>query len=229
MLARLLATLHDADGRVAVEGFYDGVAPIADWEKKAWAELPGSDEDLLKLTGAPCVFGEAGFTGRERVWARPTAEINGIGGGYQGLGTKTVLPGEAFAKLTFRLAPGQQPAAVIDKVKQHLVKHVSPAVRMEIISGHGGMPYLMDPHSPGGLAAQRALKKTFGRDVALIREGGSIPIVQNFKDVLGVETLLLGLALPDCRAHSPNENFPIENFRAGIRLNQALLTELSSF
>jgi len=229
MLARLLATLHDADGRVAVEGFYDGVAPIEEWEKEAWAKVPGGDAELIKLTGVPRLFGEAGYTAREQIWARPTAEINGIGGGYQGLGTKTVLPGEAFAKLTFRLVPDQQPAAVIEKVRKHLAQHVSQAVRMEIKSGHGGEPYLMNPNSPGGLAAQRALKKTFGRDVALIREGGSIPIVQSFKKVLEAETLLLGLALPDCRAHSPNENFPIENFRAGIRLNQALLQELSAF
>lgn len=229
MLARLLATLHDANGHVAVEGFYDGVAPVGDWEKKKWAHLPGGDDELLKLTGAPRLFGEAGYTPREQVWARPTAEINGIGGGYQGLGTKTVLPSEAFAKLTFRLVPGQRPAAVIECVRKHLLKHVSPAVRMEITSGHGGEPYLMDPRSPGGLATQRALEKTFGREVALIREGGSIPIVQSFKKILGVETLLLGLALPDCRAHSPNENFPIENFRAGIKLNQALLEELKSF
>ena len=227
MLARLLATLHDAGGHVAVEGFYDGVAQIEDWEKAAWANLPGGDDDLLKLTGAPRLFGEAGYTARERTWARPTAEINGIGGGYQGLGTKTVLPSEAFAKLTFRLVPDQQPNDVIEKVKAHLQKNVSPAVRMEITGGHSGEAYLMNPHSPGGLAAQRALKKTFGREVALIREGGSIPIVQSFKKILGVETLLLGLALPDCRAHAPNENFPIENFRAGIRLNQALLEELS--
>ncbi len=175
----------------------------------------------------PRLFGEAGYSSREQTWARPTAEINGIGGGYQGLGTKTVLPSEAFAKLTFRLVPGQKPSEVIEKVKAHLQKNVSPAVRMEITGGHSGEPYLMNPHSPGGLAAQRALQKTFGHEVALIREGGSIPIVQSFKQILGAETLLLGLALPDCRAHSPNENFPIENFRAGIRLNQVLLEELS--
>lgn len=229
MLARLLATLHNADGHVAVEGFYEGVAPIEDWERKAWAGLPGGDKELIEFTKVPQLFGEAGYTAREQTWARPTAEINGIGGGYQGLGTKTVLPGEAFAKLTFRLVPNQEPAAVVEKVKAHLLKNVSPAVRMEITGGHSGEPYLMDPHSPGGLAARRALQKTFGHEAALIREGGSIPIVQSFKKILGVETLLLGLALPDCRAHSPNENFPVENFRAGILLNQALLQELSSF
>jgi len=226
MLTRLLATLHDDSGHVTVEGFYDDVKPIEDWERKAWASLPLHDEELIRLTGAPRLFGEAGYTSFERTWARPTAEINGIGGGYQGLGTKTVLPSEAFAKLTFRLVPDQRSHAVIEKVKTHLQKHVSPAVRLEITGGHNGEPYLTNPHSGFGKAAQLALQKTFGRDVALIREGGSIPIVQNFKNTLGAETLLLGLALPDCRAHAPNENFPIENFRAGIRLNQVLLEEL---
>jgi acetylornithine deacetylase/succinyl-diaminopimelate desuccinylase-like protein len=228
MLSRLLATLHDPSGHVSVEGFYDDVAPLADWERKAWAALPLQEKDLLTLTGSPALFGEAGYTSFERTWARPTAEINGIGGGYQGLGTKTVLPSEAFAKLTFRLVPNQEPQAVLAKVKAHLEKHVSPAVRMEITGGHSGEPYVVDPHSAFGKAAQSALQKTFGRDVALIREGGSIPIVQNFKSVLNAETLLLGLALPDCRAHAPNENFPIENFMAGIRLNQALLAELGT-
>ncbi|MGB8356700.1 MAG: dipeptidase [Chthoniobacteraceae bacterium] len=227
MLARLLATLHDDHGHVLVEGFYDNVLPIEDWEKKAWADLPLRDEDLIKLSGVSQLFGESGYTAFERTWARPTAEINGIGGGYQGLGTKTVLPSEAFAKLTFRLVANQQPDVVLEKVKTHLLKNLNPAVRLEITCGHSGEPYVMNPHSTDGMAAQRALQKTFGREVALIREGGSIPIVQSFKKILGSETLLLGLALPDCRAHAPNENFPIENFEAGIRLNQALLEELS--
>lgn len=227
MLARLLATLHDDSGRVAVEGFYNEVEPLQDWERKMWANLPHREEDLLKLAGSPALFGEPGYTSYERLWARPTAEINGIGGGYQGSGTKTVLPSEAFAKLTFRLVPNQQPDVLLEKVKAHLQKHVSPAVRLEITGGHSGDPYVMDPNSHDGLAARRALEKTFGRDAALIREGGSIPIVQSFKNILGAETLLLGLALPDCHAHAPNENFPVENLYAGIRLNQALLQELA--
>ncbi|MEO8352435.1 MAG: M20/M25/M40 family metallo-hydrolase, partial [Chthoniobacteraceae bacterium] len=146
----------------------------------------------------------------------------------QGTGTKTVLPREAFAKLTFRLVPDQSPAEIIEKVSAHLHRHCPPGVRIEITTGHGGEPYASDPHSPFGKAAQRALQRAFpGGDVALIREGGSIPIINTFKRVLGVDTLLLGLALPDCAAHGPNENFPVANFEAGIRLNQALLEELA--
>jgi acetylornithine deacetylase/succinyl-diaminopimelate desuccinylase-like protein len=228
-IARIVASLHDAEGRVAVPGFYADVAPLATWEREAWAQLPFGDADILKVTGAPELFGEAGYTSLERTWARPTAEVNGIGGGFQGVGTKTVLPREAFAKLTFRLVPNQWPDDVMEKVKAHLRAHCPPGVKLEITGGHAGEPYVTDPNSADGLAARRALQRAFpGREVALIREGGSIPIVNTFKRVLGVETILLGLALPDCRAHAPNENFPLENFFGGIRLNRALLEELAA-
>ncbi len=227
-LTRLLATLHSEDGRVAVKGFYDGVVPPQPWEKEAWSKLPLGETEIGKITGVPELFGEAGFTALERMWARPTAEINGIGGGYQGEGTKTVIPREAFAKLTFRLVPGQNAKETIAGVIEHLRAACAPGVLLTVEGGHDGAAYLMDPFSRYGLAAQNALRATFGREPALIREGGSIPIVQTFKEVLGVETLLLGLALPDCRAHSPNENFSIENFETGIRLNQALLKELAA-
>ncbi len=228
MLARLLATLHEESGRVAVEGFYDGVAPLEGWEREAWARLPVGDAEMKALTGVPELAGEPGFSGVERIWARPTAEVNGIGGGFQGHGSKTVIPREAFAKLTFRLVPGQEPEAVMEKVRAHMRANTPPSVRLEMTGGHAAEPYASDPHSADGVAAQRALRRTFDREVALIREGGSIPIVNTFKKILGVETLLLGLALPDCRAHAPDENFPLENFFAGIRLNRALLEELAA-
>jgi acetylornithine deacetylase/succinyl-diaminopimelate desuccinylase-like protein len=227
-LARLVATLHDATGRVAVPGFYDDVAPLQQWERDAWAKLPFGEKELLAVTGAAEPFGEEGYTSLERAWARPTAEVNGIGGGFQGTGSKTVIPREAFVKLTFRLVPGQRPADILAKVRAHLLTHCPPGVRLEIEDGHSGDPYLTDPHSTFGKAAQRALAASFpGRELALIREGGSIPIVNTFRQILGVETLLLGLALPNCRAHAPDENFPVENFEAGIRLNKALLNELA--
>ena len=226
-IARLVATLHDANGHIQVEKFYDDVEAPQDWEREAWKDLPMSDEELKKLTGVKTLFGENGFSSIERTTARPTAEVNGIGGGYQGPGSKTVLPSKAFAKLTFRLVPKQNPAVILDLVEAHLRKHCPPGVELEIARGHSGDWYLVDPHSIYGDAAQRALEETFGSKPALIREGGSIPIVQTFKKVLGVETLLLGLALPDCRAHSPNENFPVANLLAGIKMNRALLRELA--
>lgn len=227
-IARLVASLHDADGKVAIEGFYDDVRPLEAWEREMWAKVPGlSDQDYLKVTGSPASFGEPGYSSAERVFARPTAEVNGICGGYQGEGSKTVIPSESFVKFSFRLVPDQDPQKILQQVKTHLEKHCPPGVRIEIEIGHDGKPYACDPHSDFGQAAQRALKRTFPGESMLIREGGSIPIVQAFREILNVDTLLLGLALSDAQIHSPNENFPIENFEAGIRLNQALLEELS--
>ena len=228
-LAQLLATLHDREGRVAISGFYDEVAPLQDWEREAWSKLPvNPDEEILKETGAPALFGEKGFSTLERIWARPTAEINGIGGGYQGQGTKTVIPREAMAKLTFRLVPNQNADEIIALAKKHFKENLPPGVRLEMSSGHNGLWYLTDPKSRFGQAAQRALRKAFDREVALIREGGSIPIVSDFRAILGAESLLCGLALPGCRAHSPNENFPLENLEGGIRLNKAILQEIAA-
>jgi acetylornithine deacetylase/succinyl-diaminopimelate desuccinylase-like protein len=227
-LAQLLATLHDREGRVAIAGFYDRVKPLENWEREAWRKLPvDGDKLVLEETGVPELFGEAGYNSVERIWARPTAEINGIGGGYQGQGTKTVIASHAMAKLTFRLVPDQKGDEIQELAQAHLRKHLPKGVTMEMTAGHSGPWYLTDPHSALGEAAQRALLKAFNRDVALIREGGSIPIVSQFREILGIETLLIGLALPDCRAHSPNENFPLENFEGGIRLNKAILQELA--
>lgn len=227
-IARIVASLHDSEGKVAIEGFYDEVRPLEAWEREMWAKVPGlSDQDYLKVTGSPDTFGEPGYSSAERVFARPTAEVNGIGGGYQGEGSKTVIPSEAFVKFSFRLVPDQDPQIILKRLRAHLEKHCPPGVKLVVEDGHDGKPYACDPHSEFGKAAQRALKRTFPGEPMLIREGGSIPIVQAFREILGVDTLLLGLALSDAQIHSPNENFPIENFESGIRLNQALLEELA--
>lgn len=228
-VGRLIASLHEADGRIAIPGFYDQVAPLQAWERKLWQSLSFNDASLIELTGVSGLVGEPGYSGVERLWARPTAEVNGIGGGFQGEGTKTVIPREAFAKFTFRLVPNQEPAVLMARVREHLQKSCPPGVSLEVVEGHAGEPYVTDPHSSFGQAAQRALAAAFPEHpLALIREGGSIPIVNTFKRVLGVESLLLGLALPDCKAHAPNENFPLENFFAGAQLNRALLRELAA-
>jgi acetylornithine deacetylase/succinyl-diaminopimelate desuccinylase-like protein len=227
-MARLISSLHALDGRVAIEGFYDQVRPLEAWEREMWSHLPGvSDAEFLAVTGSPGLHGEPGFSSAERLWARPTAEVNGIGGGYQGEGSKTVIPAEAFAKLSFRLVPDQSPKDIMEKVQSHLEWHCPPGVEVEVRVGHDGKPYVTEPNSKFGLAAQAALRRSFNAEPVLIREGGSIPIVQTFRDILGADTLLLGLALSDAQVHAPNENFPVENFEAGIRLNQALLEELA--
>ena len=228
-VARLVASLHDADGKIAIEGFYDDVKPLENWEREMWAQIPGmTKDDVLETTGSPDLFGEPGYSSAERLWARPTAEVNGIGSGYQGEGSKTVLPAEAMAKFSFRLVPDQDPADISAKVKSHLEKHCPAGVTVEVEVGHDGKPYICDPHSENGKAGQFALEKAFGKAPVLIREGGSIPIIQDMKEILGVESLMLGLALPDCQIHAPNENYYVENFEGGIRLNKALLKELGN-
>lgn len=226
--ARLIASLHTDDGRVAVAGFYDEVEPLADWEREMWSQVPGvGRDDLLAVTGACELFGEAGYSPAERVWARPTCEVNGVWGGYQGEGSKTVLPAEAFFKLSCRLVPDQEPEVILEKVRKHLELNLPTGVQMEFTVGHSGKAYVCDPHSAYGKAAQASLEEVFGRQPVLIREGGSIPIIQSMKEILEVDTLMLGLALPDCQIHSPNENFTVENFEAGIVLNQVLLEKIA--
>src|SRR6184192_829783 len=161
-LAQLLATLHDREGRVAIAGFYDRVKPLEDWEREAWRKLPVDGDKLIREeTGVPELFGEAGYNSMERIWARPTAEINGIGGGYQGKGTKTVIPRQAMAKLTFRLVPNQKADQIVALARKHLEKNLPAGVTLEMTSGHNGPWYLTDPHSPLGEAAQRALRKVY--------------------------------------------------------------------
>lgn len=225
--ARLIASLHDERGRVAIAGFYDSVRDPSEWERAAAASSPLRDEDIAAQAGVVELCGEEGFSAIERIGARPTAEINGIGGGYQGQGSKTVIPSEAFFKITFRLVPDQNPDEILRLAEAHFERHRPVGVRLEIARGHGGAPYFFDPNCPDGLAARRALEKVFGKSPALMREGGSIPILATFREKLGRDSLLVALASPDCRAHAPDENFPVENFLAGIRLNRALLEELS--
>jgi acetylornithine deacetylase/succinyl-diaminopimelate desuccinylase-like protein len=227
VLTQLLAKLHDHHGKVAVPGFYDRVKPLEPWERERWAALPYTDDAWLKTTGSPALYGEEGFSNLERIWARPTAEINGLGSGYQGEGPKTIVPSRATAKLSFRLVPDQDPTELYGIITKFLTESCPSTVAIDVIFQHQGKPYLVEPGSLFGQAAQRALEKTFDRPVAFIREGGSVPITQSFKDVLNLDTLLLGLALPDAKVHSPNENFPVENFEAGIRLNQRLLEEIA--
>lgn len=225
--ARLVAGLHDSSGRVAIEGFYDAVQPVLEWEREAAANSPLRDADIAFQAGVEHLGGEPGFSAVERIGSRPTAEINGIGGGYQGEGSKTVLPSEAFFKVSFRLVPDQDPETILRLAEEHFARHTPTGVRVECVRGHGGAPYYCDPNGPDGMAARRALETVFGKPPALTREGGSIPILTTFREKLGCDSLLLALASPDCRAHAPDENFPVANFLAGIRLNRALLAELS--
>ncbi|HHY86132.1 MAG TPA: dipeptidase [Verrucomicrobia bacterium] len=227
-LCQLLAKMRDRNGRVAIPGFYDDVRPLSAFERKQLARLPVSEKQYRQMLGVPRLFGEKGYTPFEQRSARPTFEINGLTSGYQGEGSKTIVPAWARAKITTRLVPDQKPAKIIKLVTRHLKKLCPPTVRIEIEAGHGADPYLVSPTSPQAQAALRALKTAFGREPILMREGGSIPIVNDFKRILGVDTLLLGLALPDDNAHSPNEKFSLDCFEKGQLMAAALWKELAT-
>jgi acetylornithine deacetylase/succinyl-diaminopimelate desuccinylase-like protein len=227
-LCQLLAQLRDKNGRVAVPGFYDDVAPLTPFERKQLARLPFNERAYQKFLGVPKLFGEKGYTPIEQRSARPTLEINGLTSGYQGEGSKTIIPAWASAKLTMRLVPNQTPDRTRKLVVQHLRKICPPTVRMELHEGHGGEPYIVSPKSRQAQAALRALRKAFGHEPVLLREGGSIPIVNDFKKILKADTLLLGLALPDDNAHSPNEKFDLDMFAKGMMMAAHLWPELSS-
>jgi len=226
-LARLLAQVRDASGRVTIPGFYDGIVPLSAYERKQFARLPIKDRDLQKLLGVKKLFGERGFTPTEQRSARPTFEINGLTSGYQGQGSKTIVPAWARAKITCRLVPNQRPAKIRELVCRHIEKICPPTVRLEIEAGHGAEAYLVSPRSREARAALRALEAAFGCQPVLMREGGSIPIVNDFKKILGADSLLLGLGLPDDNAHSPNEKFNLDCFAQGQAMSAHLWQELS--
>jgi acetylornithine deacetylase/succinyl-diaminopimelate desuccinylase-like protein len=210
-----------------VPGFYDGVQPLSAYERKQFARLPFNARDYQKLLGVPKLFGERGFTPIEQRSARPTFEINGLTSGYQGEGSKTIVPAWARAKVTVRLVPNQDPNRVMKRIQQHLRKLCPPTVRLEIKLGHRAEPYLVSPTGPRAQAALRALKSAFGCEPVLIREGGSIPIVNEFKKILHADALMVGLGLPDDNAHSPNEKFDLTCFAKGQLMSAHLWRELS--
>jgi acetylornithine deacetylase/succinyl-diaminopimelate desuccinylase-like protein len=226
-LAQMLAKLRDDQGRVTIPGFYDDVKPLTAFERKQLRRLPFKAREFQKFLGAPMLFGEQGYTPFEQRTARPTLEINGLTSGYQGEGSKTIVPSWARAKLTARLVPNQDPARITKLVRQYLRKLCPPTVSLEIETGHGAEPYSVSPNSPRAQAALRALKSAFGCHPVLLREGGSIPIVNDFKKILGADSILLGLALPDDNPHSPNEKFDLECFAKGQLMAVHLWQELS--
>ncbi|MBX3745668.1 MAG: dipeptidase [Verrucomicrobiae bacterium] len=228
VLCRLLADLRDARGRVAIPEFYDDVVKLSAYERRQMARLPFTEKGEAKFLGVPALSGERGYTFIEQRSARPTCEINGLTSGYQGAGSKTIIPSWARAKLTFRLVPNQDPARILRLVKAHLKRVCPPTVRIDVEGGHGGTPYLLDPSGPMAKAALRALQGAFGHEPVLLREGGSIPIVSDFKRILGADSLLVGLALPNANAHSPNEQFSLEIFRRGMGMAARLWPELAA-
>ena len=226
-LCQILAQLRDKKGRVAIPGFYKDVAKLSAFERKQFRRIPMNNKEYQEFLGVPKLFGEKGFTPFEQRAARPTIEINGLTSGYQGEGSKTIVPAWASAKLTFRLVPDQDPDKIRKAIVKQLEKLCPKTVRMTVKTGHGGEPYIVSPKSAIAQAGLRSLKQAFGSDPILMREGGSIPIVHAFKKILGADTLLLGLALPDDNAHSPNEKFDLDCFENGMRMGAFLWQELA--
>jgi len=216
VLSRLLTQMKDERGKVTIPGFYDDVVPLSDEERRAFAALPFDEERYKRELGLQALAGEEGYSTLERVWARPTFEVNGLLSGFTGEGAKTVLPGRAMAKVSMRLVANQDPdkiAALFEKQARALCPST---VSLKVTRMHGGKPSLVPVQHPAVQAAARGLQKGFGRPPVYIREGGSIPVVATFSETLRIPTVLVGFGLPDENAHAPNERFDLSNFRRGI-------------
>jgi acetylornithine deacetylase/succinyl-diaminopimelate desuccinylase-like protein len=216
VLARMIAALHDEDRRIAIPGFYDKVRELEGREREAFASLPHNEAAYKKDLDVEALEGEEGFTTLERLWARPTLEVNGIWGGFSGEGAKTVLPAEAGAKISCRLVPDQNPDEVSDLLEKRLRELAPASVSLEFIRHHGGNPFLAEPDNTFVKAGARAINKAFGKMPVLVRGGGSVPVTETFQSMLGVPCVMMGVGLPDDRLHSPNEKFDLEQFHKGI-------------
>jgi acetylornithine deacetylase/succinyl-diaminopimelate desuccinylase-like protein len=216
-LSEIIAGLHDKNGRVTIPGFYDDVMKLSAAERAAYKKLPWSDRKYARDLGVRGLYGEKGFTTLERLWARPTLECNGIWGGFTGEGAKTVLPSRASAKISMRLVPDQSSARVARLFEKHIKKVAPQGIQVTLRNLHGGEPAITPIESPGVRAAVVALERGFNKKPLYQREGGSIPIVVQFKKILKIDTVLLGFGLPDENAHAPDEFLYLPNFFGGIR------------
>lgn len=215
-LVQLLETMHAPDGAITVEGMYDDVRHLTDEERAQIAAVPFDEDDFRQSLGLPALFGEPGYTTLERLWARPTLEFNGIWGGFEGAGTKTVIPSEAHAKITCRLVADQDPVKVAEAVKAHVEKHLPLGVTVNVtISRSMGLPYNMPIDHPGNIAAAEVLTTLYGKEPYYVRGGGSIPVCTLFKNTLDIYTVNFAFGLDDEQTHSPNEFYRLENFYRG--------------
>ncbi len=227
VLARMIGQLHDDNGHIAIDGFYDNTYRMTDWEKDQIKKLPFDDKEFLASTGSTRLWGEKGFSPLEQTGSRPTLDCNGITGGYQGEGAKTIIPSWASTKITMRLVPNMKPGEICDKIEAFLKKICPDTVKLEVIKHGGANPVLVPTDGPWLDAAARALQTAFGKQPFFTKEGGSIPVVETFKSVLGIDTLLIGFGQHDDNAHSPNERFLIKDFHRGCVTSAALFEELS--
>jgi len=227
-LARMLATLHDDSGHIAIRGFYDRVRDYDATQRDQMRDLPFQDEHFRLETGAPALGGELGYSTLERIWTRPTCEINGLLSGYTGEGAKTVLPSKAMAKVSCRLVPDQDPAEIETLLRDHIDTVTPGGVNVQVRYLHGGKPWRANLEGPIYDAARAALKAAWDREPEITGEGGSIPVVGDFTSVLGAPVLLVGFGLPGENAHAPNEWMSVENFEKGAVAIAQLWDEYSA-
>jgi acetylornithine deacetylase/succinyl-diaminopimelate desuccinylase-like protein len=227
VIAKMIAKLHDDEGRILVPGFYDEVAAMSDVERKEIASLPFDEKEWLRSTGCPTTYGEKGYSTLERIWARPTLDCCGIHGGFVGEGAKTIIPARASAKISCRIVPHQEPEVIEKKVGDYLKSIAPPGVRVRVEYLHGGRPYLAPTDHPVYEVAKRAFTKAFGKPTIFMREGGSIPFVRTIADAMGKPCLLMGFGQPDENAHAPNEWLDLENYHLGIKSAAFLYDELA--
>ena len=216
-LAEIVARLHTPDGRVAIDGFYEDVTPVSEEERAAIAALPFDAARFLADVGAPALVGEPGYSTLERQWIRPTLEVNGMWGGYQGHGSQTVTPNEAHAKISCRLVPDQHPDRVRALVERHLETHVPAGVSLSIGGErHDALPYRIPADHPGLLTAERVLEQVYGKKALRVRMGSTLPVSALFKRLLGIETVFFSFSTTDEDFHSPNEFFRVRRLHEGL-------------
>ncbi len=217
VLCELIAGMHDSKGHVTLPNFYNSVKPLADNERIELARLPMNDEWFQAQTGVPKLYGEEGYTSIERVGARPTLEVNGLLSGFTGVGSKTVLPSYAMAKISMRLVPDQDPGEVHQQLTHYLVQNAPESIRWELTKMAGGPASITNLDIPGVKAISQALEETWGTRPVYRREGGSVPVTAQFKDILGAESVLTGFGLPDDNLHAPNEKLHLPTYFRGIQ------------
>lgn len=229
VLAEIIGKLKDENGVIQIDGFYDKVKALTDEERTEYKKLPFDEEAYKQTLDISAVHGEEGYSTLERASARPTLDVNGIWGGYQGEGAKTVLPSKAGAKISMRLVPNQDPQEIAQLFEKQVHALAPDTVKVEVVEHHGGHPSITDLSFYGLKAAAKAFEEVYGKAPLFAREGGSIPIVADFKKVLGVESILMGFGLTKDAIHSPNESFSLEDFQRGIKTSAKFFELLNDF
>ncbi|HVB38962.1 MAG TPA: dipeptidase [Vicinamibacterales bacterium] len=227
VLATMIAQMKDKAGRIRIPGFYDDVRELSEAERAEFKKLPFNETKYRKELGAPKLFGERGFSTLERVWGRPTLEVNGLLSGFTGEGAKTVIPAVAMAKISMRLVPDQDPDKVAQRFEEYVRKIAPKTVELKFTRMHGGKPWMTSFDNPFVQAAGRAIERGFGKEPVFTREGGSIPVVSTFQQELGIPSVLFGVGLPDENAHAPNEKIDLGNFHNGVIASAYFYQELA--